>query len=378
MSSTLPVSNTKPVSSLINTQTKPGTINNSSKVSKATAVALASIRDALVGHMSLSTSDLSGEPGSKDQVRSLKYGTLTILAPEEPQKTAPVDPKTLPVDPNEMFAWLQNPANLSLTVKVTFVFLKEMGLTEFPDQLPSLFPSLSTFDVSGNGITKLPESGISVTGSLDVSHNQLTTLPTALFARHVNASYNRIASLPEGFGGVMGHTIGTLDLSNNQLDRLPTLVAPLLFLSTLRVKNNRLTTLSNFVGPMTPALVQISAANNCLTKFPTEQLSLLPRYEVRNYSLIDVRNNQITEIPPGFSTLNDGTGMANVTDIDLRGNPVMRVPIEVMDAAQVVTIPEFKPYPPMNVGPSKVTEIAPIRLFIDAASYDAVTKANQS
>jgi hypothetical protein len=163
-----------------------------------------------------------------------------------------------------------------------------------------------------------------------------------------------------------------LDVSDNQLSRLPTLRKPLDCLTELRAQCNLLNDVSNFVGLMTPGLIRVFLSNNCLTQFPNLKLGSLYGGAVRNYSIVDVSNNKIKEIRPGFSTLNDGTDMAYVTDINVRDNPLERVAKEVMDAALVITVPEWKPHPPMDDG---LSQIPLIRLFMDEGQLKSVHRS---
>lgn len=108
-------------------------------------------------------------------------------------------------------------------------------VTNLPDELPA---SLQRLDVSGNQLSSLPALPSGLRG-LKVNSNRLASLPAVLPAglQFLGANYNRLLNLPEPLPA----SLQFLHVSHNQLTSLP--VALPAMLEFLDVSQNHLTSL---------------------------------------------------------------------------------------------------------------------------------------
>ena len=170
--------------------------------------------------------------------------------------------------------------------------------------------------ISGNmslrGISALQEGdflGLSV-DSLDLSDNELETLPTGVFSGlsvdgSLDLSDNRLESLPAGvFSGLS--VDGSLNLFNNRLQTLPAGVFSSLSIDgILYLSRNRLETLPAGVFSGLRLSERLSLSNNELETLPAGVFSGL---SVRDLYLY---NNQLESLPAGaFSGLSVGGSLA--------------------------------------------------------------------
>ena len=126
-----------------------------------------------------------------------------------------------------MRAWLSadQPGEMLLS-------LSSLNLTSLPSSLPV---SLQKLDVSDNQLSSLPQLPPSLQ-ELDVSNNQLSSLPQLPASlQELDVSNNQLSSLPQ-----LPASLQELDVANNQLTSLPQLPASL---SRLCGFKNRLTSL---------------------------------------------------------------------------------------------------------------------------------------
>ncbi|MEH2236000.1 COR domain-containing protein, partial [Nostoc sp.] len=107
--------------------------------------------------------------------------------------------------------------------------------------------------------------------SLDLSFNQLTTLPEALASLQeltsLDLSFNQLTTLPEALASLQKLTF--LDLSNNQLRRLPEAIARLEQLTSLDLSRNQLTTLPEAIARL-EQLTSLNLTGNSIEKPPPE------------------------------------------------------------------------------------------------------------
>ena len=147
------------------------------------------------------------------------------------------------------------------------VMLENLNLSHneescFPEWLGDIFPALTSLDVAGNNMTKLPESALKL--------RRLKTL---------NLSNNQLSEIPREFVSECG-SLETLVASNNNLTTLPETVAPSLTnLKTVRLNKN------NFGG-------QSSKKQFSFPRF----LLTLP-----NVKVVDLSSNNLEDIPPPIS-----------------------------------------------------------------------------
>ncbi|MDA9476853.1 hypothetical protein XI03_20625 [Bradyrhizobium sp. CCBAU 65884] len=137
-------------------------------------------------------------------------------------------------------------------------------LTNLPDELPA---SLQRLDVSGNQLSSLPALPDGLRG-LDVNSNRLESLPAVLPAglRFLCANHNRLLNLPEALPA----SLQFLHIGDNQLTSLP--VALPAMLEFLDVSQNQLTDLP----PALPASLRfLDVSQNHLTTLPEDLLTAL-------------------------------------------------------------------------------------------------------
>ncbi|WP_439402720.1 NEL-type E3 ubiquitin ligase domain-containing protein [Bradyrhizobium sp. DASA03068] len=134
-------------------------------------------------------------------------------------------------------------------------------LTNLPDELPA---SLQRLNVSGNQLSSLPAlpSGLR---RLDVNSNRLESLPAVLPAalRFLSANLNRLVNLPEAFPA----SLQSLHINHNQLTSLAAELPAML--ESLDLSQNQLTDLP----PALPASLRfIDVSQNHLTSVPQDLL----------------------------------------------------------------------------------------------------------
>lgn len=97
--------------------------------------------------------------------------------------------------------------------------LNNLGLTSLPDEFPS---TLNLLNVSGNELDKLSSHLPANLKYLDASQNKLTELPETLPAglSVLNVRDNKLTSIP-GYEDVFFTSLGRLDLSGNELTTVP-------------------------------------------------------------------------------------------------------------------------------------------------------------
>ena len=115
-------------------------------------------------------------------------------------------------------------------------------------------PNETVIDLSGQGLTKIPESIFKNTTleQLDLSSNRLTGAPQAEIRFLQN--------------------LKSLDLSNNQLTGLPAELGQLKNLETLNVSNNKLTGLPLELGNLTQLRV-LDVSGNAYSKQDLDQIA---------------------------------------------------------------------------------------------------------
>ncbi|MFC1715730.1 COR domain-containing protein [Candidatus Poribacteria bacterium] len=143
---------------------------------------------------------------------------------------------------------------------------------------------------------KIEEAKHKQTGSLDLSGNELTELPSEI---------GQLTSLTR------------LDLRSNKLTELPPEIGQLTSLTSLFLSNNELTELPPEIGQLT-SLLSLFLRNNQLTELPPEIGQLT---ELMSLHLI---NNKLTELPPEIGQLTLSTSL------ELDENPLISPPPDVV------------------------------------------------
>ena len=182
--------------------------------------------------------------------------------------------------------------------------LSGLGLTSLPE---NLLNQIQELDVSDNKLTSLPENLPASLQYLYVSDNKLTSLPENLpdQLQYLDASKNRLTSLPENLPA----SLQKLDTSKNRLTSLPKRLPDRL--QYLDASKNRLTSLpENLPGH----LQQLNVSKNRLTSLPQKlpghlqylyasdnELTSLPLRLPDHLQELNVSGNQLTRLPENLS-----------------------------------------------------------------------------
>ncbi len=154
--------------------------------------------------------------------------------------------------------------------------------------------------------------------TLDLSENQLTTLPPELAQlanlQNLDLSRNQLTTLPPQLAQLTN--LQKLDLWGNELTTLPPELAQLTNLQNLDLWGNELTTLPPELAQLTN-LQSLDLSHNQLTTLPPEIAQLA------NLQKLDLMGNQLTTLPPEIAQL---TSLAN---LELEGNPLSSPPPEI-------------------------------------------------
>ena len=220
---------------------------------------------------------------------------------------------------------------------------------------------ITSLNLRKKGISELKVGdfdGLSALGEIQLSENQLRTLPTEIFSglsalRALYLNTNQLTLLPEKlFEGLT--SLEHLFMNNNQLVRLPEkLFNGLVSVRQINLHTNKLTSLPPKVFSGLPALLEIFLRNNQLTEIPADVFSGLPLIHLY------LDGNRLTDLPAdvfsGLSSLrqlllnnnrltnlSDGmfSGLTASTWLWLHGNTVDPLPLIV--SLEKVGTNEFK------------------------------------
>ena len=199
-------------------------------------------------------------------------------------------------------------------VRINSQALCEYGRSARPDNYvapPPRHPTSSggpALNLSGNQLTTLPTGvfdGLTRLGQLDLGHNQLTALPEGVFngltsVDAISLDDNQLAALPEGaFAGLRNLKI--LSLHNNRLTALREDVFTVLSnLWCVTLWSNQLATLPAgvFNVPSLYDSLTLNLSNNRLAALPAGVFSGV------TVKSLDLSNNMLTTLTPGvFSGL---------------------------------------------------------------------------
>uniref|UniRef100_A0A915A6Z3 Calponin-homology (CH) domain-containing protein n=2 Tax=Parascaris univalens TaxID=6257 RepID=A0A915A6Z3_PARUN len=190
------------------------------------------------------------------------------------------------------------PSNLAVKYDISDVIsadLSDNRMNELPVCICEL-SSMETLRVRATGLRSLP-AAVQLLESLtylDLSENQLTSLPVGLFSIHLQVlllAGNRLDSLPREIRQLAG-SLHELDVSCNRLQAIPPDIALLKLLRVLNLRDNR------------------------LTHLPSE----LSRMELR---VLDVSENELGELPY------DLRHMCSLIELRLHGNPLTTPPATI-------------------------------------------------
>jgi len=179
--------------------------------------------------------------------------------------------------------------------------------------------------------------------SLDLDHNQLTTLPESIgnlsSLEYLDLYYNQLTTLPESIGN-LSSLLG-LWLGRNQLTTLPESIGNLSSLELLWVEFNQLTTLIESIGNLS-SLKNLYLSSNQFTTLPESignlsslewlslsdnQLTTLPESIGNLSSLLGLIlfDNQLTTLPESIGNLSSLLGL------DLKNNQLITLPESICD-----------------------------------------------
>ncbi|CEF70506.1 Leucine-rich-repeats and calponin homology domain protein [Strongyloides ratti] len=179
---------------------------------------------------------------------------------------------------------------------VVFVDMTDNRLTEIPQIIIERMKLLETLILAKNIIKILPTSmkGFNSLNYLDLSSNNLTTIPSAIF------------SLP----------LQILLLSNNKLDTVSgDIVQMAPTIQELDFSKNRITSITSNIS-LLKQLRKLNLRSNRLGALPSEMASL------ELYSL-DISANRLTHIPVEFCS------MQSLIHLNTLDNPLLSPPIEI-------------------------------------------------
>ncbi|XP_013882945.1 leucine-rich repeat and calponin homology domain-containing protein 1 isoform X2 [Austrofundulus limnaeus] len=146
--------------------------------------------------------------------------------------------------------------------------LSKNRLTDVPSEVCHLV-ALETLNLYHNCIRTIPDSIISLQSltSLNLSRNQLSSLPACLCGlplRVLNASNNKLVSLPETIGQLRG--LMELDISCNEITALPRHIGRLKALRELNIRRNLLCVLPEDLADL--PLVKFDLSCNKVSTIP--------------------------------------------------------------------------------------------------------------
>eukprot|EP00052_Salpingoeca_macrocollata_P020421 m.171547 g.171547 ORF g.171547 m.171547 type:complete len:1020 (-) comp21262_c0_seq1:44-3103(-) len=195
--------------------------------------------------------------------------------------------------------------------------LMRVGCSEFPESATS--EQLAYIDLEDNRISSIPRSIGNLAGTLHtlkLKNNRLESLPVEIaqlsLLAHLDVSYNQLTSLPVNLGG----RLVTLCVENNKLTALPAAVfSPAL--RELDASQNEIAELPATVGNAT-SLVSLKLNNNKLQALPPSVGGLAA------LANLELTFNQITQLPRALG------GLSALVNLALDGNPLAEPPAAVL------------------------------------------------
>ena len=187
--------------------------------------------------------------------------------------------------------------------------LSNNGLRELPAEQLCRLDNLGLLNVSHNEIGSAFDLGIEAVRrrrsclsrlhSLDLSHNQLTSLEAGTVfglaqLEQLDLSHNYIRFVS---GGVFGASLHTLGLDNNQISHLPANLFQSVPLRQLGLANNSLSSLPSGLLRGQFGLESLDLAGNILM---TDSLSANLTADLVNLQRLDLCRNHLASLPHGF------------------------------------------------------------------------------
>ncbi|MBC1239955.1 COR domain-containing protein [Nostoc sp. 2RC] len=216
----------------------------------------------------------------------------------------------------DLFEKIQEPEERQLKLDLSRNQLKTL-----PEEALASLQQITSLDLSFNQLTTLPEALASLQQltSLNLSRNQLKTLPEAITRlqqlTYLNLSRNQLKTLPEALTSLQQLT--SLDLSCTGLTTMPEAIANLQQLTSLNLSYNQLKTLPEVIT----SLQQLTSLNLRCTGLTTLPEALV---HLQQLTSLDLRDNKLTTLPEALASLQQ------LTTLDLTGNPIEKPPLEVV------------------------------------------------
>ncbi|XP_072043262.1 uncharacterized protein [Amphiura filiformis] len=208
-----------------------------------------------------------------------------------------------------------------------------------------------TLDLSFNDLTTLPDriftSIVYIGGTLDLSHNVLTTLPNGTFISleglyALDLSNNNLTTLPDGIFTLLKYTQqATLDLSHNDLTTLPNRIfSEMQGLLALDLSCNYLVKLPGDIFSSMRELLTLDLSRNILASLPVDcfktlhmlkllrlegnQLKIISSVTLQSLTalkVLDISKNAIAQFPSDLLYSN-----VNLLSLDLFHNSLETIP----------------------------------------------------
>jgi len=228
------------------------------------------------------------------------------------------------------------------------VFLSNLGITELPESLQQL-KYFRILDLSYNQLTTLPDwlEQFTSLGNLLLNNNQLTSLPDGLgklTQLHIlQLDYNQLTSLPSTLGNLSSLT--HLTLGGNQIRTLPDWNEKLERLRVLVISNNKLASLPSWIGNL--KYLHALWLQDC-------QLTLVPEWlsRLKNLEVLSLNGNLLSDLPAALAQLPD------LDRLELDDNPLNP---ELANAYKQ-GLEAVKAYLRAKAKPSKVVRSAAVKL----------------
>ncbi|KAF6778175.1 hypothetical protein AHF37_02378 [Paragonimus kellicotti] len=147
--------------------------------------------------------------------------------------------------------------------------------------------------------------------TLDLSHNQLTSLPENIgdcrALRNLNLQHNQLERLPESMGNLVN--LCKLSVKYNQLTEIPKSLSRCKELDEFNVENNQLSSLPDDLLCNLPKLKNITLSRNSFTSFPAGGPG-----QFRTCYSLNIDHNRISDIPSAIFTEANGLTRLNLCD----------------------------------------------------------------
>lgn len=213
---------------------------------------------------------------------------------------------------------------------ITSMAFNESNLSEFPDRMFATFMNLRSLDGRNLNLIAISSnafSGLSSLDTINLSFNNLTSLPTKVFAnrklKYLDLSYNLISSIDES--AFMGSEIDKINLSFNKI-KSTTFINGFKYFALMQMNDNMVANFDkvdidiiNWVGQrelfFTPQFPSINLQNNKLKVFDcssTVKFVLFDLENNRDLKEVKINNCEIAQL--------DVTDCLQLKNVELNDN----------------------------------------------------------